>query len=51
MLHHDPKTHVVSTTRSQHAEGTQPLARTLAGFAAAGLVTRLLELAVSRRPR
>ena len=56
MLHHDPKTFVVWTTDPRPVAPaitlSEPsLARTLAGVAAAGLATRVLELALSRRPR
>lgn len=53
MPSYDPKSFVVFTTppRSGEVPPTQPLARVLAGFAAAGLVTRLVEVALSRRPR
>ena len=57
MLHYDPKTFVVWTTNPQPVAPatitvSEPsLARTLAGVAAAGLATRLVELALSRRPR
>ena len=44
MLRYDPKTFVVSV---QPAPTPRPLGRVLAGFAAAGVATRLLGAAVS----
>ena len=57
MLHYDPKTFVVWTTtplqpaRPAVTVSEPSLARTLAAVAAAGLAPRLVELALSRRPR
>ena len=55
MLHYDPKTFVVSTADPRPAAlpavAETSLTRTLAGVAAAGLATRLVGLALSRRPR
>lgn len=55
MLIYDPKTHLVRVIEPfctpDHSPPAAPLGRTLAGLAAAGLVTRLLEAAVSRRRR
>ncbi len=55
ILHYDPQTFVVSTADPRPAQALAApqasLARTLGGLAAAGLAARLVELALSRRPR
>lgn len=57
MLHHDPKTFVVSFAEPPRPDRVaaaaptagQPLGRVLAGLAAAGLATRLVEAVVGLR--
>jgi hypothetical protein len=55
MLIYDPKTYLVRVIEPPRTPDptppAAPLGRTLAGLAAAGLATRLLEAAVSRRRR